>query len=260
MSETVRNLLGGMPLPKAWPFDEAARLAARMEASGKASRPVRDRVRPVRPAAYRHVRRGRAHHLGPPRLHRADRPPARLLAFSDDMDGLRKVPDNVPNREMLAGYLGLPLTRVPGPVRHPSELRRAQQRPAPRLPRQLRLRIRVRLQHRLLPSGRFDAALLRTAEAHDEIVRTDPADARAGAPRHLLAVPADPSAHRPGHAGPHRPGRPGGRHSLAWQRPGQRRAVRDAASPAAPASCNGRPTGRCAGTRSASITRCPART
>ena len=29
--------------------------------------------------------------------------PTRLIAFSDDMDGLRKVPDNVPNTEMLAG-------------------------------------------------------------------------------------------------------------------------------------------------------------
>ena len=41
--------------------------------------------------------------------------PTRLLAFSDDMDGLRKVPDNVPNREMLAGHLGQPLTQVPDP-------------------------------------------------------------------------------------------------------------------------------------------------
>ena len=41
--------------------------------------------------------------------------PTRLVAFSDDMDGLRKVPDNVPNREMLAQHLGMPLTRVPDP-------------------------------------------------------------------------------------------------------------------------------------------------
>src|SRR6201982_752907 len=45
----------------------------------------------------------------------------RLLAFSDDMDGLRKVPDNVPNKEMLTAYLGKPLTRVPDPfATHPS--------------------------------------------------------------------------------------------------------------------------------------------
>jgi len=41
--------------------------------------------------------------------------PTRLFAFSDDMDGLRKVPDNVPNREMLARHLNKPLTSVPDP-------------------------------------------------------------------------------------------------------------------------------------------------
>lgn len=39
----------------------------------------------------------------------------RLVAFSDDMDGLRKVPDNVPNREVLEANLNKPLSRVPNP-------------------------------------------------------------------------------------------------------------------------------------------------
>src|SRR5919112_878931 len=41
--------------------------------------------------------------------------PTRLIAFSDDMDGLPKVPDNVPDREMLTTHLGKPLTRIPDP-------------------------------------------------------------------------------------------------------------------------------------------------
>ena len=41
--------------------------------------------------------------------------PSRLISFSDDMDGLRKVPGNVPNQEMLAAHLGQPLTSVPDP-------------------------------------------------------------------------------------------------------------------------------------------------
>lgn len=41
--------------------------------------------------------------------------PVKLTCFSDDMDGLRKVPENVPNREMLAAHIGEPLTRVPDP-------------------------------------------------------------------------------------------------------------------------------------------------
>jgi len=44
-----------------------------------------------------------------------DKIKTRLLAFSDDMDGLRKVPDNVPNRDMMTAHLGKPLTRVPDP-------------------------------------------------------------------------------------------------------------------------------------------------
>ena len=41
--------------------------------------------------------------------------PTRLVAFSDDMDGLRKVPDNVPNQGLLAAYIGHPLSRIPDP-------------------------------------------------------------------------------------------------------------------------------------------------
>lgn len=41
--------------------------------------------------------------------------PTRLFAFSDDMDGLRKVPDNIPNKEVVAAHLGKPLTRIPDP-------------------------------------------------------------------------------------------------------------------------------------------------
>ena len=62
--------------------------------------------------------------------------PARLFCFSDDMDGLRKVPDNVPNKEMLAAHLGKPLdVGARSLQQRVSELRRGQQRAAARLPR-----------------------------------------------------------------------------------------------------------------------------
>ena len=44
-----------------------------------------------------------------------DADPTRLIAFSDDMDGLRKTPDNIPNRELVSANLGKPLTEVPDP-------------------------------------------------------------------------------------------------------------------------------------------------
>ena len=41
--------------------------------------------------------------------------PTRLICFSDDVDGMRKVPENVPNQEMLRQYMQIPLTGVPDP-------------------------------------------------------------------------------------------------------------------------------------------------
>ncbi len=41
--------------------------------------------------------------------------PTKLICFSDDMDGLRKVPGNVPNQDMLAQNIGMPLTAIPDP-------------------------------------------------------------------------------------------------------------------------------------------------
>ena len=41
--------------------------------------------------------------------------PVKLICFSDDMDGLRKVPTNVPNQDMLKDALGMPLTSTPNP-------------------------------------------------------------------------------------------------------------------------------------------------
>lgn len=41
--------------------------------------------------------------------------PVRLFCMSDDMDGLRKVPDNIPNKELVGQYLGKPLTQIPDP-------------------------------------------------------------------------------------------------------------------------------------------------
>ena len=50
-----------------------------------------------------------------------DKIPTRLICFSDDMDGLRKVPGNIPNKEMVAEHLGKPLTQIPDPFGdHPS--------------------------------------------------------------------------------------------------------------------------------------------
>ncbi len=102
-------------IPKAWPFEEAATVAARLAASGKGIALFETGYGPSglphigtfgEVARTSWVRHAFTHLTGLP---------SRLIAFSDDMDGLRKVPDNVPNRDMLAAYLGQPLTRIPDP-------------------------------------------------------------------------------------------------------------------------------------------------
>ena len=137
----------------AWPFEQAKAIVARLKKKPK------DEVlfeTGYGPSGLPHIgtfgevaRTTMVRHAF--RVLTEDKIKTRLLAFSDDMDGLRKVPDNVPNKEMLAQHLGKPLTQVPRPVRqrHPS-FGAAQQCAAARLPRHLRLRLRVRQLDRLL--------------------------------------------------------------------------------------------------------------
>ena len=116
------------PLPalanaaKAWPFREAARLAARLAGpDGVPATPDKGYVlfeTGYGPSGLPHIGTF-AEVARTTMVRRAFETmcdvPAKLIAFSDDMDGLRGVPDNVPEREMLEQHLGKPLTEVPDP-------------------------------------------------------------------------------------------------------------------------------------------------
>src|SRR5438270_10792804 len=101
----------------AWPFEEARKIVARLKRTPK------DTVifeTGYGPSGLPHIgtfgevaRTTMVRHAF--RVLTDDRIKTRLIAFSDDMDGRRKVPDNVPNKELLAQHLGRPLTRVPDP-------------------------------------------------------------------------------------------------------------------------------------------------
>ena len=185
--------------------------------------------------------------------------PSKLLAFSDDMDGLRKVPDNIPNRAMLTPFLGKPLTQIPDPFGTHDSFGAHNNARLRAFLDSFGFEYEFASSTEYYKAGRFDAALI----AHPGVLRRrhggDPADAGAGPAGDLFADPADPSADRHRHAGADEGDRPRGRHSHVG-RPGHRRDDRDLGQGRRTASCNGRPTGRCAGTRWASITRCPART
>ncbi len=153
--------------------------------------------------------------------------PSRLLAFSDDMDGLRKVPDNVPNRDMLARYLGQPLTRIPDPFGTHASFGAHNNARLRAFLDSFGFEYEFASATDYYTSGRFDAALLRVLDLLRRGDGGDPAHPGSGAPRHLFAHPADPPAHRAGHAGADGTARPGRRHrGLARSR--NRRGVRDA--------------------------------
>ncbi|MBI3436899.1 MAG: lysine--tRNA ligase [Proteobacteria bacterium] len=101
----------------AWPFAEARKIVARLQ-----RRPAREVVFETGygPSGLPHIgtfgevaRTTMVRHAF--RVLTEDKVKTRLIAFSDDLDGLRRIPDNVPNKELLEPHLGKPLTRVPDP-------------------------------------------------------------------------------------------------------------------------------------------------
>jgi lysyl-tRNA synthetase class 1 len=156
----------------AWPFEEAKKIVARLKKQPK------DEVifeTGYGPSGLPHIgtfgevaRTTMVRHAF--RVLTDDKIKTRLIAFSDDMDGLRKVPDNVPNQELLAKHLGKPLTQVPDPFgTHPS------------FGAHNNARLRAFLDHFAFEyefmsstdcykSGRFDKALLTVLERFDKVM------------------------------------------------------------------------------------------
>jgi len=157
----------------AWPFEEARKIVARLK-----KRPKDEVIFETGygPSGLPHIgtfgevaRTTMVRHAF--RVLTDDKIKTRLIAFSDDMDGLRKVPDNVPNRDMLALHLGKPLSRVPDPF--------SNEYPSFGAANNARLRAfldRFGFEYEFLSStdcymsGRFDAALLRVLERFDAIM------------------------------------------------------------------------------------------
>jgi lysyl-tRNA synthetase class 1 len=96
--------------------------------------------------------------------------PTKLLCFSDDMDGLRKVPGNVPNQEMLAEGLNLPLTKVRDPFgTHDSFAAHNNARLRAFLD-QYGFEYEFASATEYYRSGRFDEMLLRVLENYDKVM------------------------------------------------------------------------------------------
>jgi lysyl-tRNA synthetase, class I len=161
----------------AWPFEEARKIVARLK-----RRPKEASEREVifetgyGPSGLPHIgtfgevaRTTMVRHAF--RVLTDDKIKTRLISFSDDMDGLRKVPDNVPNKEMLTAYLGKPLTRIPDPF--------SNEFPSFGAANNARLRAfldRFGFDYEFVSStdyyasGRFDATLLKMLAAYDDVM------------------------------------------------------------------------------------------
>ncbi len=112
------TLIEAARVSKAWPFQEAMKLVKRYPDGKPGAEPVLFETG-YGPSGLPHI--GTFQEVLRTTLVRrayeivSGGAPTRLVAFSDDMDGLRKVPDNVPHQEMMTANLGKPLSRIPDP-------------------------------------------------------------------------------------------------------------------------------------------------
>ncbi|MFC3174705.1 lysine--tRNA ligase [Novosphingobium bradum] len=120
---TSPEVLAAAQVSKAWPFEEARKLLKRFPQGKQSGAPVLFETG-YGPSGLPHI--GTFQEVLRTTLVRrayevltanesGAAAPTRLVAFSDDMDGLRKVPDNIPNQGLLAAHIGHPLSRIPDP-------------------------------------------------------------------------------------------------------------------------------------------------
>src|SRR6202034_2506808 len=170
--ETPTSLRAFAAQSHAWPFEEARKIVARLK------RRPKDEVifeTGYGPSGLPHIgtfgevaRTSMVRHAF--RVLTGDEIKTRLIAFSDDMDALRKVPDNVPNKEMLAQHLGKPLTKVPDPFgTHASFAEHNNARLRAFLDR-FGFDYEFMSSTACYASGLFDAALLKVLERFDEVM------------------------------------------------------------------------------------------
>lgn len=166
-------LLEAARASKAWTFEEARKLVVRLEKEGNPDRTVLFETG-YGPSGLPHI--GTFGEVARTTMVRrafeilAPGVKTRLLCFSDDMDGLRKVPTNVPNQEMLANYINMPLTKVPDPFgTHPSFGEHNNARLCAFLD-SFGFEYEFASSTEYYKSGRFDATLLKVLEKFDEIM------------------------------------------------------------------------------------------
>ncbi len=161
---------------RAWPFEEARRLLQRLERmpGGKDKTVIFETG--YGPSGLPHIgtfgevaRTSMVRHAF--EILTEGKRKTRLVCFSDDLDGFRKVPDNVPNKEMLAAFIDTPLTSVPDPFtnEYPSFAHHNNARLRKFLD-QFGFEYEFFSATEVYKSGAMDATLLRMLEAYDQVM------------------------------------------------------------------------------------------
>lgn len=170
------NLAAAAQTSKAWPFEEARKLIQRLQKHPKD--PSKDAVifeTGYGPSGLPHIgtfgevaRTAMVRHAF--RVLTQDKIKTRLICFSDDMDGLRKVPNNIPNQEKMAEYLNKPLSTIPDPfATHESYAAHNNARLCAFLD-QFGFDYEFISATEMYKNGGFDDALLRALECFDDIL------------------------------------------------------------------------------------------
>lgn len=159
---------------KAWPFEQARALRARLERLGKLDGREVLFETGYGPSGLPHM--GTFGEVARTTMVRSafralteDAIPTRLIAFSDDMDGLRKVPPNMPNGDALAQDLGKPLTVVRDPFGQSESFAHHNNAQLRAFLDQFGFDYEFMSSTEAYRSGRFDPALLRTLERFDAV-------------------------------------------------------------------------------------------
>ena len=157
---------------KAWPFEEARKLVKRYEKAPPAKGHVLFETG-YGPSGLPHI--GTFGEVARTTMIRRafeliSDIPTRLICFSDDVDGMRKVPDNVPNPEMLRDHLQRPLTSVPDPFGQYESFGHHNNAMLRRFLDTFGFEYEFISATEFYKSGQFDAILLRAAERYDALM------------------------------------------------------------------------------------------
>ena len=93
-----------------------------------------------------------------------------LITFSDDMDGLRKVPENIPNEKILKENLGKPLTSIPDPFKKFSSFGEHNNEMLKKFLKKFNFNFTFKSSTENYKKGIFNASLIRVLEKYDEIM------------------------------------------------------------------------------------------